>query len=67
MHTASESSLASALVTQLTFPDSRDANGEPMSLEDLGLGEERMKDLRSSRWNRRHTVDADPIDGTIAP
>ena len=59
--------LAGALVTHLAVPDSRDANGEPMSLEDLGLGGERLKDLRSSRWNRWHTVDADPIDAAIPP
>lgn len=59
--------LVGALITQLAVPDSRDASGTSMSLEELAVGEERMKNLRSSRWNRGHTVKVDAWIGATGP
>ncbi len=47
------------IVTQIWVPDSRDADGVSMSLEDLAKGRAYMKTLRkpSQWWNRWHTSD----------
>ena len=59
--------LAGAVVTQLAVPDSRDAKGESMSLEEFAVGEEHLRFLRSSGCNRRHTVDVDPWKTETGP
>lgn len=47
---------AGAIVTQVLVPDSRDANGHSMSLEDLAKGYQYTKELSPQWWNRWHTV-----------
>ena len=53
--------LLGTFVTQIWVPDSRDAHGNSMSLEDLAKGRAYMKTLRKTGqwWNRWHTADVD--------
>ena len=60
--------LFGVVVTQLAVPDSRDAKGNSMSLEDLAKGVNHMRILRNRGsgtppapqwWNRWHTL---PVD-----
>ena len=46
---------AGSIVTQVAVPDSRDAKGQSMSLENLAKGVECTKELSPQRWNRWHT------------
>lgn len=46
---------AGSIVTQVAVPDSRDAKGQSMSLEDLAKGVQYTKELSPQRWNRWHT------------
>lgn len=61
--------LLGAIVTQLAVPDSRDATGESMSLEELAQGQRHMRTLRKRRsqkstepqwWNCWHKLQLDP-------
>ena len=56
--------LLGALVTQTWVPDSRDADGNSMSLEDLAKGRQYMKTLRKKGqwWNRWHTAEMESED-----
>ena len=47
--------IAGSIVTQLAVPDSRDADGKSMSLEDLAKGIQFTDKLSPQRWNRWHT------------
>ena len=47
--------IAGSIVTQLAVPDSRDADGKSMSLEDLAKGIRFTDTLSPQRWNRWHT------------
>ena len=50
-----------AFVTQIMVPDSRDADGESMKLEDLAKGRQYMRGLRKGQWwNRWHTAEVEP-------
>lgn len=51
--------LLGAFFTQIWVPDSRDADGKSMSLEDLAKGRQYMEGLRKNGqwWNRWHTAE----------
>ena len=46
-----------AIVTQLAVPDSRSADGQSMSLEDLAKGHRLTRELSPQWWNQWHTVE----------
>ena len=46
-----------AVVTQLAVPDSRNKDGQSMSLENLAEGYRLTRELSPQWWNQWHTVD----------